>query len=66
MFDSPGVQVRAVLPDAEEPSLSRHGSLEETGTTHLSCDQRRDRAGYGQADSAGNGREAQSNVDGLG
>src|SRR5262249_1441736 len=43
-----GVHVRAVLLDQEEPSLYRHGSIEETGTAHLSCDQRRDRTRYRQ------------------
>jgi RNA-directed DNA polymerase len=36
--------VGAVLLDEEGPSLSRHGTLEETSTAHLSSDQRRDRA----------------------
>src|SRR5260370_8924760 len=37
------VYVRALLLDAQGPSLSRHGTLEETSTAYLSRYQRRNR-----------------------
>ncbi len=62
----PGIYVRAMLLDEEEPSLCGHGSFQETGAAHLSRNQRRDRARYRQAGSEGDGGKAQPDVDRLG
>jgi hypothetical protein len=65
-FDFLGLYVRALLFDEERPGLCGHGSIQYTGTAHLSHDQRRDRARYRQAGPEDNGGKAQPNVDRLG
>jgi len=55
-----------VLLDEEGPSLSGHGTFEETGAAHLSSYQRRDRARHSLAGFEDNGGEAQSDDDRLG
>src|ERR1700674_4240057 len=55
-----------MLLDEERPSLSGHGTLEETSTAHLSSDQRRNRTRQSLAGFEDNGGKAQSNDDRLG
>ena len=55
-----------MLLDEEGPSLSGHGTFEETGAAHLSSYQRRDRARHSLAGFEDNGGEAQSDDDRLG
>jgi len=55
-----------VLLDEEGPSLFGHGTLQETGTAHLSSYQRRDRARHSLARFDDNRGKAQSDDDWLG
>src|ERR1019366_1333268 len=61
-----GIHVRAMLLDEEGPRLFGHGTIQETGTAHLSSYQRRDRARHSLAGFEGNRGKAQSDDDRLG
>jgi hypothetical protein len=65
-FDFSGIHVRAMLLDEEGPSLSRHGTIEETSAAHLSSYQRRDRKRQSLAGFDDNRGKAQSDDDRLG
>src|SRR5712691_7718580 len=55
-----------MLLDEEEPSLFGHGTIQETGTAHLSSYQRRDRARHSLAGFEDDRGKAQSVDDRLG
>src|ERR1700692_96828 len=61
-----GIYVRSLLLDEEGPSLSRHGAIQEAGTTPLSRDQRRDQTCHVLEGSQDTRSQAQPDADRVG